>query len=57
MPYAFSRMLQAFNHFRILFMAQFMTRIPIYVYLGICVIMGNVIKSARKCNEQLYIRK
>ena len=29
-------------------MAHFMTRIPRYVYLGIGVIMGHVIKSARK---------
>ena len=46
-PYAFSRTLQVFKHFMIPFMAHFMTRIPRYVYLGIGVIMGNIIKSAR----------
>ena len=30
-------------------MGTFMTRIPRCVYLGIGVIMGSVIKSARKC--------
>ena len=45
-PYAFSHTLQIFEHFRILFM----TRIPIYDYLGIGVIMGNIIKSARNHN-------
>ena len=47
MPYAFSCMLKVFKHFRILFIAYCMTHIPRYVYLGIGVIMGNVIKSAR----------
>ena len=46
-PYAFSRTLQVFKHFRILCMAHFMTHIPRYAYLGIGVIMGNVIKSER----------
>ena len=31
-------------------MAHFMTCIPRYIYLGIGVIMGNVIKSARSVN-------
>ena len=39
MPYAFSRTLQVFKHFRIPFMAHFMTHIPRYVYLGIGVII------------------
>ena len=34
LPYAFYRTLQVFKHFRILFMAHFMTHIPRYVYLG-----------------------
>ena len=45
-PYTFSRTLQVFKRCRVLFMAHFMTRIPKYVYLGIGVILGNVIKSA-----------
>ena len=44
-PYAFSRTLQVFKHSRILFMTHFMTHMPRYVYLGIGVIMGNVIRS------------
>ena len=60
MPYAFSRMLRVFRHFRIPFMAHFMThfmtRIPRYVYLGIGVIMGNVIKSARTFHYNLLVR-
>ena len=47
MPYAFSRTLQVFKHFMIPFMTHFMIHIRRYVYLGIGVIMGNIIKSAR----------
>ena len=43
----FSRTLQVFKYFTILFMAHFMTHIQRYVYLCIGFIMGNVIKNAR----------
>ena len=33
-PYAFSRTLYVFSHFRIIFMAHFMTHISRYVYLS-----------------------
>ena len=39
--------LQVFKHFRVIFITQFMARLPRYVYLGIGVIMGHAIKSAR----------
>ena len=43
MPYAFSRTLQVFKHFRIPFMVHFMTRNG-HKMFG--VIMGDVVKSA-----------
>ena len=47
--------LQEFKHFSIPFMTNFTTHIPRYVYLGIGVIMGNIINSVRICNINLLI--
>ena len=54
-PYAFSRTLPVFKHFRIFLMAHIITRIPRYVYLGISVILGNVIKSARNKGDAISL--
>ena len=53
-PYAFSRTLQVFKHFRIQFMAHFMTRIPRYVYPGIGVKDGERHQECEKDSSSSY---